>query len=405
MAVFAGAMIILSLLAAPTASATTPAPSGYVDASAFGGGFNATDATAALQAAIATGRNVWVPREATPWYITPTAITNNNQTILFESGAVVAAKPAAFTGLCDSLFTVGGSGDSLIGYGATLMMQKNDYMTQPQYLTPHSEWRMGVWLQAAQDCTIAGLTIKDTGGDGIYLCSNSSAQPYCHNVTIKDVTIRNAYRNGISVISANGLSIDNVTVTNTSGTAPQSGIDFEPNNSWEVLQNVSVRNTIINANAGAGIQVSHWAMTNSTIEHVTITHNNYLGGIWLSQSEPGLAIKDSLLGVNSPYGIYSESGQPNTITYSDLWGNAQGNTALAATLGEGCQSVRPAFYSTDLNSPYYMCLDTSCSPLITHGASDGEYMGARGVVPEPGTLVLLIVGFGSLAVYTSKNRR
>ena len=45
------------------------APPGYVDASSFG--FNPIDATAALQAAIDTGSNVYVPNMASDWIVTP----------------------------------------------------------------------------------------------------------------------------------------------------------------------------------------------------------------------------------------------------------------------------------------------------------------------------------------------
>ena len=77
------------------------------------------------------------------------------------------------------------------------------------------------------DCTIDGLTIKDTGGDGIYV--GAASDSWSQNVTIKNVVVDNAYRNGISVISIDGILIDNAVIVNTGGTLPQTGIDFEPN--------------------------------------------------------------------------------------------------------------------------------------------------------------------------------
>ena len=49
------------------AAAGAEIPPGYVDASSYG--YNATDATAALQAAINTGQNVFVPDMGTDWFI------------------------------------------------------------------------------------------------------------------------------------------------------------------------------------------------------------------------------------------------------------------------------------------------------------------------------------------------
>ena len=83
-------------LAAQAAWATTPPPAGYIDASTYG--WNSSNATTALQNAINTGQNVWVPKEASDWYVNPIFITNHaNQTIQFESGAAVTAMPGGFT--------------------------------------------------------------------------------------------------------------------------------------------------------------------------------------------------------------------------------------------------------------------------------------------------------------------
>ena len=61
----------MCFLVAQSVLATTPPPAGFIDASTYGGGYNTTDATAALQAAINTGQNVFVPKEASDWFVTP----------------------------------------------------------------------------------------------------------------------------------------------------------------------------------------------------------------------------------------------------------------------------------------------------------------------------------------------
>ena len=48
----------MCFLVAQSVLATTPPPAGFIDASTYGGGYNTTNATAALQAAINTGQNV-----------------------------------------------------------------------------------------------------------------------------------------------------------------------------------------------------------------------------------------------------------------------------------------------------------------------------------------------------------
>ncbi|OQB33064.1 MAG: hypothetical protein BWY09_02795 [Candidatus Hydrogenedentes bacterium ADurb.Bin179] len=69
------------------------------------------------------------------------------------------------------------------------------------------------------------------------------------------MTCRNHHRQGISVISAVNLLIENCVLAGTSGTAPQAGIDLEPNRENEKLVNVIVRDCTLFGNSGAGILV------------------------------------------------------------------------------------------------------------------------------------------------------
>ena len=90
---------------------------------------------------------------------------------------------------------------------------------------------------------------------------------------IRDVQCRNHHRQGISVISAVNLLIENCTLTGTRGTAPQAGIDLEPNSENEKMTNVVVRNCTMADNAGAGILVYLKPMR-STTEPVSILFEN-----------------------------------------------------------------------------------------------------------------------------------
>ena len=49
-------------------------------------------------------------------------------------------------------------------------------------------------------------------------------------VTIKDVELRDNHRQGISVISAVGLLVEDTVMRGTNGTAPEAGVDIEPVN-------------------------------------------------------------------------------------------------------------------------------------------------------------------------------
>jgi hypothetical protein len=213
-------------------------------------GFDPEDATAALQAAIDSGaRKVIVEDMGAPW-ITGKLTLASDQEIVFEKGVIVQAKRGEFHGLTDSLFSaILKKNIKLTGAGATLRMWKQDYDDKAQY--KHSEWRHVLSFKSCAGVSITGLTLADSGGDGIYLGVAKKGVP-CSDVVIKNVVCQNNYRQGISVISARNLLIEDCVLKDTWGTPPAAGIDFEPNGETEELVNCVIRNCVSENNKGDG---------------------------------------------------------------------------------------------------------------------------------------------------------
>ena len=214
-------------------------------------GFDVQDSTAALQAAFNSGvKRLIVDRQASPWIVTPLKLSSN-QEIIFEEGVEVLAKKGEFMGKGDSLFLLSSiSNVTLRGYGATLRMRRDDYDAPPY---KKAEWRHALYIRGCTDIKVLGLTLAESGGDGIYLGSVTRF-PNNLNVHIKDVICDKNYRQGISVITAENLLIENTVMRDTAGTPPAAGIDFEPNNANERLKNVVMRNCITSNNAGDGYE-------------------------------------------------------------------------------------------------------------------------------------------------------
>lgn len=114
------------------------------------------------------------------------------------------------------------------------------------------EWGMGIGLYDTKQFFGTNLDIEKCGGDAIYVGRMSqSQQAGCHDVHLKDVRIKNCMRQGISVISVKGMTVDNLSVDNIRGKDPQAGIDFEPNKSDEQLTGIRIRNfTCTNSHRG-----------------------------------------------------------------------------------------------------------------------------------------------------------
>ncbi|MCR4411616.1 MAG: right-handed parallel beta-helix repeat-containing protein [Thermoguttaceae bacterium] len=215
-------------------------------------GYHPDDATAALQAAIRSkAARVVVEKMPGPWIVESIELAGD-QEVFFEPGAVVLAKKGSFRGPSDALFrAVGKSNVKLTGPGATLQMRRADYAGPPY---AKAEWRHVLSICGCTNVTITGLVLAESGGDGIYLGAGPKGQTN-RNVTIREVTCDRNYRQGISVITAEGLLIENCTLKDTAGTPPAAGIDFEPNHASERLVDCVMRRCVIENNQGYALHI------------------------------------------------------------------------------------------------------------------------------------------------------
>ncbi|TVS16558.1 MAG: hypothetical protein EA424_14095 [Planctomycetaceae bacterium] len=233
-------------------------------------GYCPDESTTALQSAIDSGaKKVIVRKMPGPWIVDQIQLADD-QELFFEPGVVVQAKRGAFRGRSDSLFTAWNRTNvTLTGYGATLRMHRDDY-DGPDY--EKAEWRHVLSFRGCTNVTVQGLTLMESGGDGIYLGAGRHRETN-RNVIIRDVVCDRNYRQGISVITAENLLIENCVLKNTAGTAPAAGIDFEPNHAWERLVNCVMRNCVIEDNQGLGIHL-YLRPLNGSSEPVSIRIEN-----------------------------------------------------------------------------------------------------------------------------------
>lgn len=233
-----------------TGGDVSPRPTNFVLVTDFGATGNGTsDDTSKIQsavnAAVSQGKAVIVP--VGNYRINPNVGINlpSNTTIYFDNGAVFTslATSAGFYKIINALNV---SNINIIGYPK--IVGDRDI-----HIGTSGESGMGLYIRSCTNVYIENANISKCWGDAIYLGNGGGAQTYNQNVTVKNCVLDNNRRQGISVISVRGLQIINPTITNTHGTDPQSGIDFEPNNTTEWLQNITVTNPNIQYNANHGI--------------------------------------------------------------------------------------------------------------------------------------------------------
>ena len=117
-----------------------------------------------------------------------------------------------------------------------------------------SDFAHGLNFLGCRKVRVQDLTIEQTGGDGIYLGTSENKSPNV-NVVIRRVDCNDNHRQGISIISAEDLLIEDCLLRNTDGTDPKAGIDFEPNDPSDSLVNCVLRGCIAENNAGTGFQI------------------------------------------------------------------------------------------------------------------------------------------------------
>ena len=94
-------------------------------------------------------------------------------------------------------------------------------------------YRHGLRLENVHGARISCLTISDTGGDGVYIAGTSgkgvAPTPGSSNVVLSRLTLLRNQRQGMSVIAALNLLVEDTLFAHTNGSEPMAGVDLEPN--------------------------------------------------------------------------------------------------------------------------------------------------------------------------------
>ena len=236
-------------------------------ASAAWWGWDAADSTENLQRAFsAPVDTLIIPAMEGPWFTGP-LILNGPKNVFFEPGAEIIARRGGFQDQRESLITLfRQSGIRLTGYGARLAMRRYEY-AGPEY--EWSQWRHALSLLESQGIVVEGFLIEESGGDGIYI-GQKKGGVIPRDIHLRDLYILNNYRQGVSVISADGFLMEYTYIAGTHGTPPMAAIDFEPNNGLYGLTDCTVFRCVFEKNTGAALTVH---LPNLTAYHLPVSIN------------------------------------------------------------------------------------------------------------------------------------
>jgi hypothetical protein len=174
---------------------------------------------------------------------------------VFHPNTVIRAIPGAASSY--EIINLWDVSDIVIeGAGARIIGERDGHVGST------GEWGQGVSLRGCSNITIRDLNVEDCWGDGFYV--GVGTQNYCENVVLENLTSLRARRNGLSLISVKGFRCIDCNFSDTNGTAPQFGVDIEPNNTDEFLQGVLFERLRTGGNVGYGIGIALQALVGTS---------------------------------------------------------------------------------------------------------------------------------------------
>ncbi|AYL98431.1 right-handed parallel beta-helix repeat-containing protein [Mucilaginibacter celer] len=216
---------------------TRALPQGYVTD-------GSVDYTAYLQQALNSHPKVAMPNFAV--MVNDAGLTlNSGQTVVFKDSSKLILKPSApGTYEIIRIHNV----ENVTVYSAVILGDKTTHTGTD------GQWGMGIAIRASKNITIINPKVYRCWGDGIYVggLKNVPSQ----NVNIVNPLLDDNRRNGISVTSANQLSITGGVIANSNGQMPQSGIDIEPNRPTDVIDHINISDVVTYNHPKYGIVIS-----------------------------------------------------------------------------------------------------------------------------------------------------
>ena len=214
----------------------------YIEASSAGlVGDGKTDNTVALQALLGSGnRTIHIPAGD---YVTGKLEIPSNTALMLDNGVVL--RDSGHLGPEDRLINIESTNVYISGYGAEVLGDRDIY--------PPGEQRHGVFIYDANNVVIDGLQSSNNAGDGFVI--DGDASQASQNILLNACLASNNRRQGLSIVSARDVYVVNCQFQYTQGTAPQRGIDLEPDYSTQFLDHIEILQPLTLANEGGGISI------------------------------------------------------------------------------------------------------------------------------------------------------
>jgi parallel beta-helix repeat protein len=185
------------------------------------------------------------------------------------------------------------------------------------------ECGMGIWIGGCKSVVIEDVYTCDCWGDGIYIAAlQDDTATESRDVTIRRCRSVNNRRQGLSITACIGARVEDSEFSDTNGTAPQSGIDLEPNgglHARNVVRNVRIARCRAVRNAGDGIMLVD-GVTDVILEQNVMSQNGHEG--FYVRDSARFFVNDNTIELNGANGIKLERARESEITANVIASNA-----------------------------------------------------------------------------------
>ena len=187
------------------------------------------------------------------------------------------------------------------------------------------EWGYGIAILGGSNISIKNINIYNCWGDGIntqvYEDDTSSISP--DRVYIDNIISNNNRRQGFSIEALTNGVIKNSTFKNTNGTSPSAGLDIEPWNPKNIVENVVIDNCIFEGNNGLGLILHGQSVLNIKVKNCYFDDNKSSEGdvscLWGS----GVLFENNVLSRTIRYTDYKNIKMINNKTTSVILTNVE----------------------------------------------------------------------------------
>jgi len=123
-----------------------------------------------------------------------------------------------------------------------------EYITKPVT----GEFRHIFALRGANNITIRDVAANKSGGDG-FTIGNGATTRNCSNIYLENISADDNRRGGLSITAGKDIVVNGAVLRNSAGTAPEFGLDIEPNSSYDLLEGIVLNDIHTKSNTGAGL--------------------------------------------------------------------------------------------------------------------------------------------------------